>query len=76
MGIIRAEGKDADIQTNVLLSIALANIYRRRELMQLCEKRRLSSITDITRISVEGTFIMYSVRASLRWRFTYVLFLL
>ena len=76
MRITKAEEKDADVQINVLLSIALANIYRRRELMQLCEKRRLSSITDITRISVEGAFIMYSVRASLRWRFTCVLFLL
>lgn len=35
------------VQTNALLSIALANIYRRRELMQLYEERRLSSITDM-----------------------------
>lgn len=32
---------------DVLLSIALANIYRRRKLMQLCEGRQLSSITDL-----------------------------
>ena len=35
------------VQTNALLSIALSNIYRRRELMQLYEERRLSSITDM-----------------------------
>ncbi len=35
------------VQTNALMSIALTNIYRRRELMQLYEERRLSSITDM-----------------------------
>ena len=34
------------VQVNVLLSIALENIYRRNELMDLYEERRLSSITD------------------------------
>ncbi len=37
----------AYVQTNALLSIALANIYRRNELMRLYEERRLSSITDM-----------------------------
>ena len=37
----------AYVQTNALLSIALANIYRRNELMQLYEERRQSSITDM-----------------------------
>ena len=32
---------------DVFLSIALANIYRRRELIQLYEERQLSSITDL-----------------------------
>ena len=35
------------VQTNVLLSIALENFYRRKELMALYEERRLSSITDM-----------------------------
>ena len=35
------------VQTNALMSIALANIYRRKELMQLYEERRQSSITDM-----------------------------
>ncbi|MBQ9009843.1 MAG: GGDEF domain-containing protein [Clostridia bacterium] len=35
------------VQSNVLLSIALANIYRHREIMRLYEERRLSSITDM-----------------------------
>ncbi|MCR5604907.1 MAG: GGDEF domain-containing protein [Lachnospiraceae bacterium] len=35
------------VQTNVLLSIALENIRRNRELMMLYEERRLSSITDM-----------------------------
>ena len=35
------------VQTNALMSIALANIYRRKELMRLYEERRLSSITDL-----------------------------
>ena len=34
------------VQTNVLLSIALENIHRQRELMALYEERRISSITD------------------------------
>lgn len=34
------------VQGNALLSIALENIHRRRELMALYEERRLSSITD------------------------------
>ena len=34
------------VQTNVLLSIALENIRRQRELISLYEERRLSSITD------------------------------
>ena len=34
------------VQTNVLLSIALENIRRQHELMELYEERRLSSITD------------------------------
>ena len=34
------------VQTNALLSIALQNIHRRKELMALYEERRLSSITD------------------------------
>ena len=34
------------VQTNALFSIALQNIYRRREMMALYEERRLSSITD------------------------------
>lgn len=35
------------VQVNALLSIALENIYRRRELMRLYEERRMSSITDM-----------------------------
>lgn len=35
------------VQTNVLLSIALENFHRHRELMALYEERRLSSITDL-----------------------------
>ncbi|MBO5535317.1 MAG: GGDEF domain-containing protein [Clostridia bacterium] len=35
------------VQTNVLLSIAVENIYRQREMMRLYEERRLSSITDL-----------------------------
>ncbi|MCR5419355.1 MAG: GGDEF domain-containing protein [Lachnospiraceae bacterium] len=35
------------VQTNVLLSIAMENIYRKNELMALYEERRLSSITDL-----------------------------
>ncbi len=35
------------VQTNVLLSIAIENIYRQNELMALYEERRLSSITDM-----------------------------
>jgi diguanylate cyclase (GGDEF)-like protein len=35
------------VQTNVLLSIALENIRRQRELISLYEERRLSSITDM-----------------------------
>ena len=34
------------VQTNVLLSIALENIRRQRELLELYDERRLSSITD------------------------------
>ena len=34
------------VQTNALFSIALQNIYHRKELMALYEERRLSSITD------------------------------
>lgn len=34
------------VQVNALLSIALENIHRQRELMALYEERRLSSITD------------------------------
>ena len=34
------------VQANALLSIALENIHRQRELMTLYEERRLSSITD------------------------------
>ena len=34
-------------QTNALLSIALENIHRRSEMIQLYEERRLTSITDI-----------------------------
>jgi len=35
------------VQTNALMSIALENIHRSRELMGLYEERRLSSITDM-----------------------------
>lgn len=35
------------VQTNVLLSVALENFYRRRELLSLYEERRISSITDM-----------------------------
>ncbi len=35
------------VQTNVLLSIAVENIFRQREMMCLYEERRLSSITDL-----------------------------
>ena len=35
------------IQTNALMSIALENIHRSREVMRLYEERRLSSITDM-----------------------------
>ena len=34
------------VQTNALLSIALQNIYRRREMMALYEERRQYSVTD------------------------------
>ena len=35
------------VQTNALMSIALENIHRSQEVMQLYEERRLSSITDM-----------------------------
>ena len=37
----------AYVQRNVLVAIALENIYRRREMTRLYEERRLSSITDM-----------------------------
>ena len=35
------------VQSNVLLSIALENYYRQREIFRLYEERRLFSITDV-----------------------------